>query len=240
MIRRGFALLALGLAGTGAASAAAPPEVPFVGCPSDGQTGPQPAPRPGQVPSVPAAASARLAYYASNDLGVLAPRGWHCFGLYGSNGSTLIVTPEPRGFDDLQNGGGLRGPAVQISLSFGGTSGRFEVAKVIARAFPARMAFARQVAAEGIGEPLPSGAYPTDRMVRLRPSAVGYTTPAGREGLGTDSRLAADERPIDGLAILQPGADTDLVKLDVRLPAAQAGLATAILNAALTRRAAPR
>ena len=47
------------------------------------------------------AAAAQLAYYASRDLGVLAPRGWHCLGLEGSNGSVLIVTPEPHGAADL-------------------------------------------------------------------------------------------------------------------------------------------
>ena len=130
---------------------------------------------------------------------------------------------------------------MQISVSFGGTSGRFEVADVIARTFPAYMGFAVRVAAEDVGDPLPRGPYPTDRLVRLRPTAVGYTTPAGRVGLGTDSRLAPSDRPIDGLAVLRPdGGDMDLVKIDVRLPAGQAGLATPILNAALPRRGATR
>jgi hypothetical protein len=239
VIRVGLALVALGWAG--AVSAAAPVRVPFVGCPSDGQQGPQPVPGSGAVPRVPAPAAAQLAYYATSELGVLAPRGWRCFGLEGSNGSTLIVTPEAHGVRDLlDQPTPLRGPAVQISLSFGGTSGRFEVAKVIARAFPAQMAFARRVAAEGIGDPLPDGPYRTDHMVRLRRAAVGYTTPAGREGLGTDSRLAPGDRPIEGLAILLGTDDLDLLKLDVRLPPAQARLATPILNAALAPRGAKR
>lgn len=240
MIARGLALLAF--AWGGAAAADGPASVPFVGCPSDGQQGPQPAPRSGTVPAVPAAAAAQLAYYASGDLGVLAPRGWHCFGLYGSNGSILIVTPEPHGSRDLlaYPSQPLRGPAVQLTWSDGGTSGRFEVARVIALAFPAQMAFARRVAAEGIGDPLPSGPYPTDHMVRLRPNAVGYTTPAGREGLGTASRLAPSGRPIDGLAVLDTTGDWNLIKIDVRLPAAQAGLATPILNAELPRRGGRR
>jgi hypothetical protein len=234
-------LALLALASAGAASAAAPARVPFVGCPSDGQEGPRPVPGSGAVPRVPAAAAAQLAYYAISELGVLAPRGWHCFGLEGSNGSTLIVTPEAHGVRDLlDQPTPLRGPAVQISMSFGGTSGRFEVAKVIARAFPAQMAFARRVAAEGIGDPLPHGPYRSDHMVRLRPTAVGYTTPAGREGLGTDSRLAPGDRPIQGLAILHAAYDVDLIKLDVRLPAVQARLATPILNAALSPRGAKR
>jgi hypothetical protein len=239
LIARGLALLALISAGV--AAAAGPARVPFVGCASDGQQGPQPAPRSGHVPTVPAAAAAQLAYYASGDLGVLAPRGWHCFGLYGSNGSILIVTPERHGARDLLSAPSpLRGPAVQISWSYGGTSGRFEVANVIARAFPAHMDFARRVAAEGIGDPLPSGPYSADRMVRLRPNVLAYTTPAGRQGLGTDSRLAPDDRPIDGLAVLDPTGDVNLVKLDVRLPAAQGGLARVILNGELPRRGARR
>jgi len=234
VIRAGLALVALASAG---AAWAAPPNVPFVGCASDGQTGPRPAPRRATVPAVPAAAAPSLAYYASADLGVFAPRGWHCFGLYGSNGSSLIVTPERLGSRELLSGE-LRphGPAVQIGLSIGDTSGRFEVARIIARAFPAHMDFARRVAAEGIGDPLPSGPYPTDHMVRLSATAVGYTTPAGHEGLGTDSRLTAADRPIDGLAILATNDGMALIKVDVRLPAAQARLATPILNAELRRR----
>ena len=38
---------------------------------------------------MPPAAAAQLAYHAPSDLGVLAPRGWQCLGLYGSNGSIL-------------------------------------------------------------------------------------------------------------------------------------------------------
>jgi hypothetical protein len=201
--------------------------------------GPQPAPRRSTVPRVSLAAAQQLAYYASRDLGVLAPRGWHCFGLYGSNGSILIVTPERHGARDLLSATApsLRGPAVQITESLGATSGRFAVARAIAQAFPAQRDFARNVAAEGIGDPLPTGPVPTDRIVRLRPTVAAYTTPAGRDGLGTDSRLAPSDRPIDGLAILDPaGGDMILVKLDVRLPASQAGLARVILNAALPRR----
>lgn len=227
------------------AAAAAPPgsaDVPFVGCPSDGQTGPQPAPVHREVPRLGAVAASRLAFYASGDLGVLAPRGWHCFGLYGSNGSILVVTPQRLGARELLSpeSQALRGPAVQVTLSLGGTSGRFEVARVVARAFPAQMDFARRVEAEDIGGRFPTGPYPSDHMVRLRPLAVAYRTPGGRQGLGTDSRLAPDDRPIDGLAILDTADDWTLLKIDVRLAAAQAGLATPILNAALPPGATPR
>lgn len=65
--------------------------VPFVGCKSDGQTGPQKAPngKPVLLP-LPAKFAERLAYYKSEQsAGVLAPRGWYCFGTYGSSGDTL-------------------------------------------------------------------------------------------------------------------------------------------------------
>jgi hypothetical protein len=238
LIARALALLALAGAGV------APVRVPWVGCPSDGQQGPQPAPardRHATTPALPAAIARQLAFYASDELATLAPRGWHCVGLAGSNGSFLIVTPERHDPAELLgNTVPLRGPAVQFGSIFGGTSGRFEVANVIARAFPAHMAFARRVAAEGMSDPLPSGPYPTDRMVQLRPNAVGYTTPAGRRGLGTDRWLAPGDRPIDGLAVLDPTGDVNLVKLDVRLPAAQGGLARVILNGELPRRGARR
>lgn len=214
-------------------AAAAPAAIPAIGCPSDGQTGPEPAPRRIVAPSVPRALEPRLAYYRSAALGVVAPRGWHCFGLYGSNGAILIVTPERHGARDLlANPAPLRGPAIQLTLSYGGTSGRFAVAELVARLFPAYRAFARDVAAEGIGDPLPAGPYPTDILRRRSATEVDYTTPANRQGLGTESRLAANGDPIRGLAILHPVDDWDAVSLAVRLPAGQAGLAPAIVEAA--------
>src|SRR6266571_1097020 len=70
--------------------------VPFVGCKSDGQTDLLEAPT-GAAKEIqaPAAFANRLAYYqAENGPGVLGPRGWTCFGVYGSNGETLYVTPD--------------------------------------------------------------------------------------------------------------------------------------------------
>jgi hypothetical protein len=54
-----------------------------------------------------------LAYYShheSSGSGVLAPRGWDCFGTYGSGGSTLYVVPRRLGdpildrFEKLKTG----------------------------------------------------------------------------------------------------------------------------------------
>src|ERR1700686_2729719 len=120
--------------------------VPFVGCKSDGQVGPQPAPR-GTTKAVwlDTAASRMLAYYKSDSsAGVLAPRGWHGFGGYGTSGSNLTVVPRPmNSFDDL--GRDITGPGIQVHSISGEMSGRFSVAKVIARVFPTQRAFTESV-----------------------------------------------------------------------------------------------
>ncbi len=197
-------------------------QVPFVGCASDGQMGPLKAPAgKSKAVAIPAGVAARLAYYKAEDGdGVLAPRGWHCFSTYGSNGSNLFVTPDPidpkAPFSDSWKG--FSGQAIQISYSSGGTSGRFEVAKIIARVFPEYKAFAENVIAEGI-EPassFPFGPYPTDKLTYRSKSVVEFETPANTAGLGTDSRLQSNASAIDGVAILS-GADTDLVLLSGRL-----------------------
>lgn len=199
-------------------------QVPFVGCASDGQTGPRAAPTgKSKVVAISPAAALRLAYYkAQYGPGVLAPRGWHCFSTYGSNGNNLFISPDPIDSkllfsDDWK---GFSGPAIQISYSSGGTSGRFEVAKVIARVFPAYKQFAQNVIAEGI-EPasdFPSGPYATDKLTRRAKNIVEFDTLANSAGLGTDSRLLPNASPIDGVAIIT-GADTDLIQLSARVSA---------------------
>jgi len=209
--------------GTAAPVKPATVTVPFVGCASDGQGGPVKAPS-GKSPAVtiPAGVAQRLAYYkAEYSSGVLAPRGWHCFSTYGSNGASLFVSPDPLDSKTLLSldWKGFTGPAVQISVSSGGTSGRFEVAKIVARVFPEYKAFAQSVIAEGI-EPagdFPFGPYPSDKLTNRSKSVVEFETPANSQGLGTDSRLQMNASPIDGVAIVT-GADTDLVQLSARVP----------------------
>jgi hypothetical protein len=196
--------------------------VPFVGCAADGQAGPQDAPtgKP-KVVAIPAAVAQRLAYYkAEYGVGVLAPRGWHCFSTYGSNGGSLFASPDP--IDPKapfsENWKGFSGPAIQVSESSGGTSGRFEVAKIIARVFPAYKSFAQDVIAEGI-EPasnFPFGPYPNDKLTYHGKDVVEFETPPNTEGLGTDSRLQMNASPIEGVAIIT-GADTDLIQLSARV-----------------------
>jgi hypothetical protein len=214
------------------ASAAPPtPKVPFVGCASDGQTGPQPAPKkPTSMPRVTGSEASKLAYYESSALGVLAPRGWHCFGLYGSSGSILIVTPEKHEEDLFKPGPGLRGPAVQLSVSFGDTSGRFEAAEVAARLFPSRKKYVEGVMSEGV-EPRSSfhfGPFPTDTIRRYGDNGVEFETPANTVGMGTKSRLVPNGDRIRGRAEMT--SQNDLVLLVVRVSNDQDDLATTILG----------
>jgi len=196
--------------------------VPFVGCKSDGQVGPQDAPtgKPKIITISPQLAQ-RVAYYkAADGLGVLAPRGWYCFGTYGSDGSNLYVTPMPlNSAHPFSNSWkGISSYGIQISESNGDTSGRFEVAQIIARVFPAHSAFARRVIAEGV-EPatsFPFGPYPADKLTYKSKETVEYVTPPNTEGLGTKSFLIKNDDPIDGVAFLT-GEELSLTHLSVRL-----------------------
>jgi len=196
--------------------------VPFVGCASDGQVGPQAAPSgTSKAVTIPAALAKRLAYYkAEYGVGVLAPRGWHCFSTYGSDGSNLFVSPDP--IDPkapfAEDWKGFSGQAIQVSVSLGGTSGRFQVAKIIARVFPDNKSFVQDVLAEGIesASSFPFGPYPKDKLTYRSKSVVEFETPANTEGLGTNSQLQVGSGPIDGVAILSV-EDTDLILLSVRL-----------------------
>jgi hypothetical protein len=209
--------------------------VPFVGFKSDGQTGPVEAPKGrAKVVMIDAEAVQRLAYYESTQgFGVLAPRGWYCFGTYGSGGDALYVSPQPISSADLFSStwSGFGGPVIELSLDDGGTSGRFGVAQTIARVFPAHRDFVRNVIAEGI-EPassFPFGPYPNDDLVYRSNEIVEYKTPAQKEGLGTSSGLQINAEPISGVAILI-GEDTNLLKLSVRLSSYQTDLTSSIIH----------
>lgn len=209
--------------------------VPFVGCPSDGQVGPEEAPT-GDARFVPIATEAadRLSYYESaQKLGVLAPRGWYCFGTYGSNGESLYVSPHAISAADLfsTDWRGFVGPVIQISHEYGGTSGRFGVARVIARVFPTHKAFVDRIIKEGIAPEgsFPFGPYPADKLVYKTKEVVEYQTPPQQDGLGTNSRLKKNETPISGVAILRERTP-NLVLLAVRLSPDLADLAQMIIR----------
>ncbi len=203
-------------------SPAAAATVPVVGCPTDGQIGPEPAPKSGtKHVTLDARAASALAYYRNADIGVLGPRGWHCLVLEGSNGTTIYVTPERLAANALMFGKkfkGLSGDAIQLSVSLGETSGRFEAAKIMARVFPQNRIFVDKVIAEKM-EPASNfvfGPYPTDRLTRRSEAMVEYQTPANSKGLGTDSRLLPNPSPILGMVFL--GEDDSVLSLSVRLP----------------------
>ena len=218
-----------------AGAASADEQVPFVGCASDGQAGPVAAPKgaPKSV-AIDAAAARQLAYYQAQDsFGVLAPRGWNCLYIYGSSGSTLAVSPTAlnRALDVRLGGAG-----VVATLYIGGTSGRFDVAKYSARLFAKQeQKFIAGVIAEGI-EPkqnFPSGPYPADKLAYKIPLLVEFETPGNKDGLGTSDRLQKNAQPVLGMATLKPDSNgPDFFLLAVRLPANQAGLATAIITQA--------
>lgn len=127
---------------------------------------------------------------------------------------------------------GFSGPVVQISDSLGGTSGRFEVASIIARVFPGYKAFVSKVIAEGIEAEadFPAGPYPADKLHYRGKRILGYETPPQTEGLGTRSRLLKNNTPITGAEILSgPEQELDLTSLAVRLPPGSEDLTQAIV-----------
>jgi hypothetical protein len=211
-----------------------PVSVLFVGCPSDGQMGPVKAPS-GKAPKmqIEAELADRLAYYSSaQDLGVLAPRGWHCFGTYGSGGEHVFVSPEPVNAKNLfsDEWDGFRGTAVQLNHSFGETSGRFSVAEIIARVFPAYQGFAANVNKQ-LSPPnkFSFGPNPKETLTYRSKTVVEYLTPAQTDGLGTHFGLKENDASIEGVAILVEQAPDSLL-LAVRLPPELAGLTSAIIH----------
>ena len=226
----GFEAAAAEVGATGAGVA-----VPSIGCGSDGQVGPLPAPPigPDRVVPIESAIAGRLAFFrAEHSIGVLGPRGWSCIGLYGSNGAILFVTPQKLEAanllaTDIDNR--LTGPAIQASESIGDTSGRFQVARIIARVFPAHRDFAERVIAEGLfpATDFPFGAYPADRLTYRSDRVVEFETPAQAEGLGTESRFRRNAQPIRGLAVLYCPTP-NLALLQMRLQAGGPDLAAAI------------
>jgi hypothetical protein len=204
--------------------------VPYIGCSGDGQTGPYAAAngKPKHVNLQPAMAD-QLAWYEYNGdaghFGTLGPRGWNCFATIGSNGWTLYIAPEPLDSAKLlehKNWKGFTGPAIQLSGSDGGKSGRLEVAQVVARVFPAHRDYARKIIKEGFGpaSEYPFGPFPSDHLTYKSKELVEFTTPARQRGLGTMSWLLPSDQPIIGFALLSIGSnvDTELLHLSIRLP----------------------
>jgi hypothetical protein len=218
--------------------------VPYVGCPGDGQTGPYPAAKgsPKSVNLAPEIAD-KLAWYEykgdAGQIGTLGPRGWNCFVTIGSNGETLYVAPEVLDSAKIlehKNWKGFTGPVIQLSGSEGGTSGRFEVAKAVARVFPAYRNYARKIIAEGFGpaSDYPFGPFPSDHLKYKGKKLVEFTTPAHHKGIGTMSWLLPSDQPIIGFALLTigPDVDTGLLQLSLRLPHSLSSLAATLVQQA--------
>jgi hypothetical protein len=216
-------------------------EVPTHGCPADGQQGPQDAPKLPQSVRVvvPQGMASSLTLYSMDEdiaAGVLAPRGWDCFGTYGSSGSTLYVVPRRLGGAILDRADEIKGgPVVIRSLASGGTSGRFTVAHVSARIFPRARAFVDDVRREGIDSPRDYvfTPWPKDRLDRLSDLVVGYVTPPRIEGLGTAVGPAPGGEPITGLAFLTGDLDDgpDLIGVAIRLDGSDPRLSAGIITA---------
>ena len=206
--------------------------VPFVGCDSDGQIGPISAPTAIDMPVFAKPEEAeKLAYYKSEKgLGALAPLGWYCFGTYGSGGDTLYIRPQPieRATIFTKGPGGADAPGIAVAYRFGGTSGRFSVAEIIARVFPADRSFAVDVM-EQFDQTLTFGPFPKDTLVYQSSELVEYQTPAEMDGLGTYFWLTKSTLPVGGAALLV-GNEMDLALLSIRLPADLNALARTIVH----------
>jgi hypothetical protein len=185
----------------------------------------------------------QLAWYEFNgnagQFGMLGPRGWNCFATIGSDGWTLYIAPESLDSAKLlehKNWKGFTGPAIQLSGFDGGTSGRFEVARVVARVFPAHRDYARMIIKEGFGpaSDYPFGPFPSDRLTYKGKELVEFTTPARQRGLGTMSWLLPSDQPIAGFALLSigPNVDTELLHLSLRLPPSLSALGATLIQQA--------
>jgi hypothetical protein len=195
--------------------------VPFVSCKSDGQAGPVEAPKEVEkVIRIDPRAAEKLAYYESAvGPGVLAPRGWFCFGVYGSGGSTFFVKPESIDENNPFPLTDITGKVVKIDSTWGEGSGRSVVAEVIARVFPKHRAFVQGVIDlfDFLASEITYGPYPADNLTYRSDEVVEFVTPPNSSGLGTMNRVKPNNESIEGVAILQ-GATPDLLLLTMRLP----------------------
>ena len=208
--------------------------VPFVGCRVDGMPGVSEPPQgAARIVALNRSLAQAIAFYSGEGVpGVFAPRGWHCQGWTGSAASTLIVVPAsidtapfpPRG---------IHGPAVEIKVFSGGTSGRFDVAIYASRLFPRTASkFIDRVKSESLepAEDFERGPYPND-IVRYPSNVMAeFTTPAHKTGLGTAGILAPSRDPIVGIAVLDTSGDWSLWVLRVRVPSNLRPVAPALLG----------
>jgi len=126
----------------------------------------------------------------------------------------------------------FKGPGIELRTRYGSTIGRFDVAEVVARVFPAHRRYATNLERDMLLEKkFTVGPYPADRLTYRSKEMVEFETPPGSEGLGTRSALSKNSSPIRGVAILS-GPTPDLVQLSVRLPENLKDLAPVIIRQA--------
>jgi hypothetical protein len=124
-----------------------------------------------------------------------------------------------------------QGPVVEVGDSDGSTSGRFDVANVIARVFPAYKAFVTDfVKSEYLRLSMFTFApFRYDKLTYKSKRMVEFRTPAQTDGLGTHRGLKKNASAIDGVAILV-GPRPDLLLVSVRLPTGLTKLTSAIVK----------
>lgn len=206
--------------------------VPFVGCRSDGQVGPLNAPADKSTQAaIPSKLAQQLAFYKAKwGFGVLAPRGWYCFGDYGSGGDELYISPTAIDTANFLRGLSFHGPVIALIHRLGSSSGMFNVAELVARVFPAYWQFPKSAMEEyPTMTRFTFGPYPKDTLIYKSESIVEFHTPAHADGLGTNPWLQKSGLPIDGVAIIvEPEFDSLL--LSVRLPPDLSRLKSAIVS----------
>lgn len=180
-------------------------KVPFVGCPSDGQLGPQP-------PSTGAAQTIHISFKLPGPIayydGIYAPVGWHCLVLSGSSGTTTIVSAKP--IPPGMPSGSFDAPVIEVTSFSGETSGRFDVATYDFMLFPdITKDFVKGVEAEGLvpKADIEKPKYPTDKLNYLNKTLVEFVTPAEAKGIGTEGYVKGAQASITGLVHLDDSDD---------------------------------
>jgi len=182
--------------------------VEFIGCPADGQDG-YLVPPHGSPVVLPVAVTvpAPIAYYKSSQgPGAFAPAGWHCFEIYGSSGGMLLITQDVQS-DLLHQKQTVSADAVEVSLDVGGTSGRFEVARIAHMYFRnVAKSFIHKIVTEDKELPAASTIaqekYASDHLTYRSSTVVEVYTPPKARGFGTERNLTPTSTAIRSLAIL--------------------------------------
>jgi hypothetical protein len=186
----------------------------------------------------PASVATKLAYYRSEFLSILAPRGWHCVTYWNSSGISLAVTPQTSSSPNETDS-----PFVQIYYAMGDSnfSQHDVIARVAARFFPSHRAYVKSVIAENhensgdTSYDIPFGPAPAMRITYRSASLVEYVLAAGPAGdddwLFAGGTMSKSSFPVYGAAFLAPD-DSYAEVVIVRLPNELKVLAPSIIASA--------